>query len=64
MKQLNYGLAIKSYHSFTDIIHLHQENASFDNEPIEVKHLVQVVEGMIQQGTFDKGLFTKIYLLV
>ena len=40
-------------------INLTQHNSSFDNEPVEVKHLVKVVEGVIQQGTFDKGLFTK-----
>ena len=42
-----------------DTINLKQENSSFDNEPVEVKHLVDVVEGSIKQGTFDKGLFTK-----
>ena len=40
-------------------INLTQYNSSYDNEPVEIKHLVKVVEGVIQQGTFDKGLFTK-----
>ena len=42
-----------------DTINLKQENSSFDNEPVEIKHLVEVIEGSIKQGTFDKGLFTK-----
>ena len=40
-------------------INLTQENASYDNEPVDIKNIVEIVEGVIQQGTFDKGLFTK-----
>jgi DNA-directed RNA polymerase II subunit RPB1 len=40
-------------------INLKQENESYDNEPIEVKNMVEIIEGVIKQGTFDKGLFTK-----
>ena len=42
-----------------DNINLKQENGSYDNEPVDVKNMVEIVEGVIQQGTFDKGLFTK-----
>ena len=31
-------------------INLTQYNSSYDNEPVEIKHLVKVVEGVIQQG--------------
>ena len=41
-------------------INLTQYNSSYDNEPVEIKHLVKVVEGVIQQGTFDKGLLRKL----
>jgi DNA-directed RNA polymerase II subunit RPB1 len=40
-------------------INLQQENSSYDNEPVDVKNMVEIVEGVIQHGAFDKGLFTK-----
>ena len=40
-------------------INLKQENGLYETEPIEVKNMVEIVEGVIKSGTFDKGLFTK-----
>ena len=42
-----------------DIINIDMPNNSFDNQPIEEKNIVKILDGMIQQGTFDKNLFTK-----
>jgi DNA-directed RNA polymerase II subunit RPB1 len=42
-----------------DNINLKQENGLYETEPIEVKNMVEIVEGVIKSGTFDKGLFTK-----
>ena len=42
-----------------DTVNLKMENGSYDNEPVDVKNMVEIIEGVIQQGTFDKGLFTK-----
>ena len=40
-------------------INVKQHNSSYDNEPVDIKHMVEIIEGVIKQGTFDKGLFTK-----
>ena len=40
-------------------VNLKQENESYDNEPIDVKNMVEIIEGVVKQGAFDKGLFTK-----
>jgi DNA-directed RNA polymerase II subunit RPB1 len=40
-------------------INLKQENESYDNEPVDVKNMVEIIGGVIKQGAFDKGLFTK-----
>ena len=42
-----------------DNINLKQENESYDNEPVDVKNMVEIIEGVVKQGAFDKGLFTK-----
>ena len=42
-----------------DNINLKQENGIYDNEPVDVKNMVEIVEGVIKTGAFDKGLFTK-----
>ena len=40
-------------------INLKQENGLYDTESIDVKNMVEIVEGVIKSGAFDKGLFTK-----
>ena len=40
-------------------INLEQTNGSYDNNPDKEMNIVKIIEGNIQQGTFDKGLFTK-----
>ena len=40
-------------------INLKMENQSYDNNPIDEKNIVEIIEGTVTQGTFDKGLFTK-----
>ena len=40
-------------------INLQQENSCYDNEPVDIKNMVKIVEGVIQHGAFDKGMFTK-----
>ena len=42
-----------------DIINIDMPNNSFDNQPIKEKNIVKIINGIIQQGTFDKNLFTK-----
>ena len=40
-------------------INLEQTNGSYDNNPDKEMNIVKIIEGNIQQGTFDKGIFTK-----
>lgn len=40
-------------------INIKMENQSYDNTPIDEKNIVEIIEGVITQGTFDKSLFTK-----
>ena len=40
-------------------ISLNQENSSYDNNPNKEMNIVSIIKGKIEQGTFDKGLFTK-----
>jgi DNA-directed RNA polymerase II subunit RPB1 len=42
-----------------DNINLKQTNDGYDNDPIAVKNIVEIIGGVIKQGAFDKGLFTK-----
>jgi len=42
-----------------DNINLRMENGSYDNNPIDEKNIVEIINGSVKQGTFDKGLFTK-----
>ena len=42
-----------------DNINLRVENDSYDNTPIDEKNIVEIIEGVVKQGTFDKSLFTK-----
>jgi DNA-directed RNA polymerase II subunit RPB1 len=42
-----------------DNINLKMENGIYDNEPVDVKNMVEIVEGVILSGSFDKGMFTK-----
>ena len=43
-----------------DNINLKQENGVYDNEQVDVKNMVETIEGVIKEtGAFDKGLFTK-----
>ena len=54
------GQVNKSYHSFIpNNIDLKQENGLYDTESVDVKNMVEIVEGVIKSGAFDKGLFTK-----
>ena len=43
-----------------DNINLKQENGVYDNEQIDVKNMVEIIEGVVKQGAFDKGLSLKI----
>ena len=40
-------------------INLKQPNSSYDNNPIKEKNIVEIIGGVVKQGTFDKGIFTK-----
>jgi DNA-directed RNA polymerase II subunit RPB1 len=42
-----------------DITNLRMENQSYDNTPIDEKNIVEIISGVVTQGTFDKSLFTK-----
>jgi DNA-directed RNA polymerase II subunit RPB1 len=42
-----------------DNINLTMENLSYDNNPDPEKNIVEIIGGMVTQGTFDKALFTK-----
>ena len=42
-----------------EIINLKMENQSYDNNPIDEKNIVEIIQGTVIQGTFDKALFTK-----
>jgi len=42
-----------------DNINLKQVNGVYHNEPVDIKNMVEIIEGVVKQGTFDKGLFTK-----
>ena len=42
-----------------DNINLKQENSVYDNEKVDIKNMVEIIEGVIKHGAFDKGLFTK-----
>ena len=42
-----------------DNINLKMENGMYDTEPVDVKNMVEIVEGVIKSGAFDKGMFTK-----
>ena len=52
------GKQILSYIIPTNI-NLNQENSSYDNNPNDAMNIVSIIQGNIEQGTFDKGLFTK-----
>jgi len=42
-----------------DIINIDTPNSSYDNVPINEKNIVKIKNGNIEQGTFDKNIFTK-----
>ena len=42
-----------------DNVNLKLTNDGYDNDPVQVKNMVEIIEGVIKQGAFDKGLFTK-----
>ena len=42
-----------------DIINMNTPNSNYDNVPIDEKNIVKITNGMIEQGTFDKNMFTK-----
>jgi len=42
-----------------DNINVRMANATYDNSPIDEKNIVEILGGVVKQGTFDKGLFTK-----
>ena len=42
-----------------DNINLVMENASYDKNPDDIKNVVEILEGVVSHGAFDKGLFTK-----
>jgi DNA-directed RNA polymerase II subunit RPB1 len=52
------GKQVMSY-ILPDNINLRMENQSYDNNPIDEKNIVEVMAGIVTQGTFDKSLFTK-----
>jgi len=59
-KQCEYwtGKAILSF-ILPDIINIDAPNGSYDNVPIGEKNIVKITNGVIEQGTFDKDMFTK-----
>ena len=37
-------------------------NSNYDNVPIDEKNIIKITNGIIEQGTFDKNIFTKTSL--
>tara|TARA_Y100000389_G_scaffold194254_2_gene224014 strand:- start:1110 stop:5657 length:4548 start_codon:yes stop_codon:yes gene_type:complete len=52
------GKAILSF-ILPSIINMNTPNSSYDNVPIDEKNIVKITNGFIEQGTFDKNMFTK-----
>ena len=52
------GKAILSF-ILPNIINMDLANSAYDNVPIDEQNIVKIVDGFIQQGTFDKNMFTK-----
>jgi DNA-directed RNA polymerase II subunit RPB1 len=42
-----------------EIININSPNSNYDNIPIDEKNIIKITSGIIQQGTFDKDIFTK-----
>ena len=42
-----------------NIINMNTPNSNYDNIPIDEKNIIKITNGIIEQGTFDKNIFTK-----
>jgi DNA-directed RNA polymerase II subunit RPB1 len=52
------GKAILSY-ILPNIININTPNGRYDTNPIDEQNIIKITNGMIEQGTFDKSMFTK-----